>query len=401
MKVIAALTFAGVPCSKAFTAVSPIARPPIRVDGACLEMSRSDSNVDHGNDRPHNDRREFLAAMAATGVLFGASVPAQATTLDPKKKYYREAYFEESRDVFRSPALRAKLKLEREALARGEDVELIKETIAEQDKEKADAAYEAKQIASETAAKERETQVLQAEQAAEEEIRRLEVLASKPPEEPRVLVLGGTGTVGRAVRADLEQRGIFVLATSRDGRDGTIALDVTKSFGKVADDVAKLTKDNRISAVVSCIGGVNTGNDAQINGASAQAALGARNSRTVRNFVALGASPSLYVKTPENLEVYVKTKEFTQKVIENKFVDDDKSLKYSYTIINPGAIGKSKNYGSDPTVPLKTVVDAVTVGALGYYLDEQPEILNSIDAIKAKAKKIEKVNQSFVKQAKA
>lgn len=385
-KVIAGVLLSGVPRSHAFT-VSPIA---IQVRSmSALDMS---SNSNYNNDKSNkgdldssngiiDGRREFLAVIGGLSCSGLCALPAYAGTLDPKKKYYRESYFEESRDVFRSPELRAKLQAQREA----SDPKLIAKRAAE--------AIEAKRLEKERLAEEKRS----AAQAVEEEKKRLELLATQPPEQPRVLVLGGTGAVGSGVRKALQERGIFVLATSRDGRDNTIALDVTKSFGKVSDQVNKITKDNRISAVVSCIGGVNTENDAQINGATGQAALGARNSNSVRNFVALGPSPSLYTKTPKGLETYVKTKEFSQSTITNKFVDTDKTLKYSYTIINPGAIGKSKNYGTDPSVPLKTVVDAVTVGALAYYLDEQPEILNSIDEIKAKAQKIDKVNQSYTK----
>jgi len=350
---------------------------------SALEMS--DNNNNNGDLDSSNDsigrRREFLAMVGTLSCTGAGALPAYAGTLDPKKKYYREPYFEESRDMFRSPELRAKLQTQREAT----DPKLIAKRAAE--------AIETKRLEVIRFAEEKKL----AEKAAEEERQRLELLASQPPEEPRVLVLGGTGAVGSGVRKSLQERGIFVMATSRDGRDNTIALDVTKNFGKVSEQVNKITKDNRISAVVSCIGGVNTENDAQINGAAGQAAVGARNSNSVRNFVALGPSPSLYTKTPKGLETYVKTKEFSQSLITNKFVDDDKTLKYSYTIINPGAIGKSKNYGTDPSVPLKTVVDAVTVGALAYYLDEKPEILNSVDEIKAKAQKIDKVNQSYTK----
>merc|ERR1719162_1564268 len=52
----------------------------------------------------------------------------------------------------------------------------------------------------------------------EDERLRLEAEAKKPPEKPRLLVLGGTGLIGKQVRKDLKNIGFFVIATSRDGR---------------------------------------------------------------------------------------------------------------------------------------------------------------------------------------
>merc|ERR1719157_229230 len=54
-------------------------------------------------------------------------------------------------------------------------------------------------------------------QEEEDERLRLEAEAKKPPEKPRLLVLGGTGLIGKQVRKDLKNIGFFVIATSRDG----------------------------------------------------------------------------------------------------------------------------------------------------------------------------------------
>jgi len=239
-------------------------------------------------------------------------------------------------------------------------------------------------------AKEREEQErIAAEKAEEEKLARERV----PPELPRVLVLGGTGTVGKKVRSKLEDQGFFVVATSRDGRDKTVELDVTKCYGKIEKEIFDLAKENKCSAVVSLIGAVGSESDGLINGATGQAALAASNVPCVRNFVAIGPSPSITTKVPKGLESYVKAKQLSQEVVMNTFKPDPKKDGMGYTIINPGAIGKSKNYGSDPAVPLDAIVNAVVVGATGFYLGEASEVIESVDDINKKAAKISKLKE--------
>ena len=241
-------------------------------------------------------------------------------------------------------------------------------------------------------AKEREAKEEEARIEAEKKEEERLSLLRKPPDAPRVLVLGGTGTVGKEVRSKLEEQGIFVVATSRDGRGNTVELDVTKCYGKIEREVFELAQENRCSAVVSLIGGIGSDNDGLVNGATGQAALGASQVQSVRNFVSLGPSTSITTKVPKGLESYVKAKQLSQEIVMSTFKPDPTRDGLSYTIINPGAIGKSKNYGSDPSVPLETVVNAVIVGATGFYLGESSSaVLENIEEIKEKASKISKV----------
>ena len=164
-------------------------------------------------------------------------------------------------------------------------------------------------------------------------------------------------------------------------------------MGKFEKKVQQLAQENRCSAVVSLIGGVDSVNDGLINGATGQAALRASKAMTMRNFVAIGASSSITTNVPKGLEIYVKVKQLSQEIVMSLFKADSVKEGMSYTILNPGAIGKSKNYESDPSVPLETIVNAVIVGATGFYLGESSEILEKVDGIIKKASNIEKVKE--------
>jgi len=59
----------------------------------------------------------------------------------------------------------------------------------------------------------------------------------------KVLVLGGTGLVGSEVVRQLKSiPNVDIIATSTNGRDGTIALDVTRPGVDVAGEVERLAK---------------------------------------------------------------------------------------------------------------------------------------------------------------
>jgi hypothetical protein len=332
-----------------------------------------------GKESFDTDRRSFVSAALAFGGagLLSPLQPANAVYLDKDGNKV---------DRFGRPIPLAEELLARAKANEGKELKPQK---------KAAAAADPKLIAE---AKEKEEKAeqerLEAEKRRleEEEEKRL-ALERVPPEAPRVLVLGGSGTVGTAVRSKLEEQGFFVVATSRDGRGNTVELDVTKCYGKIEKEVFQLAKDNKCSAVVSLIGGVGLDNDGLINGATGQAALAASNVPCVRNFVTIGPSASIIEKVPKGLEAYVKSKQLSQEIVMNTFKEDPKKQGMSYTIINPGAIGKSKNYGSDPAVPLETVVNAVVVGATGYYVGESSAVLDNVDDIKSKASKISKVKE--------
>jgi hypothetical protein len=82
----------------------------------------------------------------------------------------------------------------------------------------------------------------------------------------KVLVLGGTGFVGSRVVKKLKDLGLDVITTSRDGRDGTVAFDVTSAGMNVEKEIQSLSKG--CAAVISCIGAIGTANDASINSAT-------------------------------------------------------------------------------------------------------------------------------------
>jgi len=340
------------------------------------------------------DRRSFISAASLIVGSAGLLSPLQPANAAYYNKDGKKV------DVFGKPIpLYEGLSERSKARVDGKEIEVTAKEDSKDDSKlladtkavaKTDAKTEAKTEAKAEAAKEDQERI-EAEEQRLEEIRLSKERV--PPEVPRVLVLGGTGTVGKEVRSKLEEQGFFVVATSRDGRGNTVELDVTKCYGKVEKEVYKLAKENRCSAVVSLIGGVGSENDGLVNGATGQAALAASNVQCVRNFVAIGPSTSIIAKVPKGLESYVKAKMLSQEIVMNTFKPDPKREGMSYTIINPGAIGKSKNYGSDPSVPLETIVNAVVVGATGFYLGESSAVLDSIEDIKSKASKISKVKE--------
>jgi len=272
------------------------------------------------------------------------------------------------RDMFRKPAMREKLQKERE---------------------ERDPKYV------ELKAKRVEEERLLAEAEAEKEKQRIITKANAPPDAPRILVLGGTGYIGKEVRKKLERGGIFVVATSRNGRDGTVALDINEaSFGKVESQVRELIKENKCSAVISCIGAIGTDADLVINGAAGQAALGAIQQPSVRNFVALGVSPDTKAAIPKGFEDYVKAKSFSCGIVISEFGGKENGV--SYTLINPGKVEKSKtNYGGGASVPLDTIVDAILVGATAFYTGEESAVLDTPEQIKAQAAKFTKVKETL------
>merc|ERR1719232_2486047 len=115
------------------------------------------------------------------------------------------------------------------------------------------------------------------------------------------------------------------------------------------------------------------------------------------------------VRPSKEVEDYVIAKTFSEQVIKTQFggggdnndnngASNNNNDGYSYTIVNPGAIGKSKNYGKDPSVPIDIVVDAVLVGATSYYLGgEKSSVLDTIDQIKDEAAKLENLSSSYRK----
>ena len=160
----------------------------------------------------------------------------------------------------------------------------------------------------------------------------------------KILVLGGTGLVGSEVCRQLRSQGIDVVATSRDGRDGTVALDVTKSGINIATEVERLSKG--CSAVISTIGAIGTSNDGVINAASGMAAAGAK-AAGVQHFVYIGVAPEVreFAKGIDFLQDYMAGKAFSEESIQSYFGN---SKDVSYTLIEPTFIYGGDKFGVNP-----------------------------------------------------
>jgi hypothetical protein len=163
---------------------------------------------------------------------------------------------------------------------------------------------------------------------------------------PKILLLGGTGLVGSQIRQLLQEQGIPVIATSRNGRDGTVALDVTTRPNDVAKQVQDLAQG--CTAVISTIGVVGTPDDSLVNAANALAAAGAKAAGVTR-FVYITVSPQVndLGKKIDFLQAYLQGKTFAREAVMHYYGDDDDSNTtttklLSYTLIEPTFI-----YGGD------------------------------------------------------
>ena len=138
------------------------------------------------------------------------------------------------------------------------------------------------------------------------------------PVTKKVLVLGGTGFVGSRVVDLLRGSGVEVVATSRDGRDGTVALDILTT-ADLSDRVKTLSSG--CQAVVACWGAFGTPDDGRINAASGLAAVGAK-AAGVDRFVTLGVAPEVEQAISglvSQLQPYLDGKAFSKKTISSTF----------------------------------------------------------------------------------
>lgn len=142
--------------------------------------------------------------------------------------------------------------------------------------------------------------------------------AAPVPVKEKVLVLGGSGFVGSRVVSNLQSQGIEVIATSTNGRDGTVAFDVTKSGIEVAKEIESLSKGCK--AVISCIGSIGAKDDYTINAATGLAAKGAKASG-VERFVYIAVAPEVkeFAEGIDFLKDYIKGKTFSQDAVESSF----------------------------------------------------------------------------------
>jgi len=178
--------------------------------------------------------------------------------------------------------------------------------------------------------------------------------SSRPP---KVLVLGGTGLVGSEIVRQLRAKNVDVIATSRDGRQGTQKLDVTTPGIDVAKEVEKLSQG--CQSVISTIGAIpyttsltdtEAANIQSINAASGLAAVGAK-AAGVKHFVFISNAPEVKALMTENpallnfLQPYAKGKALSEAFIQMSF-GQGKGL--SYTLVKPTFIFGGEKFGLTP-----------------------------------------------------
>ena len=157
----------------------------------------------------------------------------------------------------------------------------------------------------------------------------------------KVLVLGGTGMVGSEVVKVLQAKGVEVIATSTNGRDGTVAVDFTeKDLGAKIESLAK-----GCTAVISCVGVIGTDSDAQINSGSGIAASAAK-SAGCKHFAYISVAPEVreFGKGFDFLDNYMEGKAYSEGSIVSAFGAEGSS----YTLIEPTFIYGGDKFGLKP-----------------------------------------------------
>jgi hypothetical protein len=226
-------------------------------------------------------------------------------------------------------------------------------------------------------------------------------------ESTKILVLGGTGFVGSQVMSTLRDMGIETIATSRDGRDGTIALDLTSE--NVQDQIQKLSQG--CAAVISCVGAIGTADDKAVNSGTGLAASAAK-AAGVSRFVYITVAPEVkeFARDIDFLKGYMEGKSFSREtvlaafdgkatLIEPTFIYGGGSFELNpprvasfygqfiegllssspirtvERVLSPGII----KIALEPPVPVEAVAQAAVAGALG----KTDSILDSYDKIKS------------------
>ena len=222
----------------------------------------------------------------------------------------------------------------------------------------------------------------------------------------KILVLGGTGFVGSLVVQVLSDMGIDTIATSRNGRDGTVPLDFTKEG--VAQKVQRLASG--CTAVISCVGVIGTKNDDVVNAGTGIAAQAAK-AAGVKRFVYITVAPEVkeFARDIDFLQDYMAGKTFSRDAVMEAYQDQAVLIEPTFIYgggsfeLNPPRVAKI--YGKfiegilssspirnvervlspgffkialEPPVPVEDVANAAVAGALG----ETLPILDSYDKIK-------------------
>jgi hypothetical protein len=137
----------------------------------------------------------------------------------------------------------------------------------------------------------------------------------------------------------LKSLGVDVVATSRDGRDGTVALDVSKPGLDVTKAVEELAKG--CTAVISTIGCIGTDQDLKVNSATGLAAMGAK-AAGVTQFVYISVAPEVkeFAKNIDFLKPYMQGKTFSEEAVASSF--------YKSTVIEPTFIYGGDSFNVNP-----------------------------------------------------
>jgi hypothetical protein len=200
--------------------------------------------------------------------------------------------------------------------------------------------------------------------------------------------------------------GIETIATTRDGRDGTVALDFLQ------DDVSQKVERLAIgcSAVISCVGAIGTKHDKAVNAGTGLAAQGAKRAG-VERFVYITVAPEVkeFARDVEFLQEYMSGKTSSREVVLEEFngkavlieptfvygggsfelnpprvasfygqfiegILSSNPIRNVERVLSPGFV----KIALEPPVPVEDVAKAAVAGALG----ETQAILDSYDKIK-------------------
>mmetsp|Transcript_26615 Transcript_26615/g.56239 ORF Transcript_26615/g.56239 Transcript_26615/m.56239 type:complete len:483 (+) Transcript_26615:37-1485(+) len=179
-----------------------------------------------------------------------------------------------------------------------------------------------------------------------------------------ILVIGGTGFVGRHIVGLLDRRNIPYIATSTQGQDGTIALDLTNE--DAAEKLSSICQKNGVSAIVSTAGSIFTENDYEINSASgrtAAAAFGSSPGETeaLPKYIFIGNTPRVrnVCGIISSLKEYGRGKQESEQLIEETFAQKS-------CIIKPTFIYGGNDFGLKPP-RLPTGLGAIVEAILGLY----------------------------------
>ena len=182
----------------------------------------------------------------------------------------------------------------------------------------------------------------------------------------KVLVLGGTGFVGRHVVDTLKRKSIPYIATSTTGRDDTISLDLTNT-DSASQQLLDICERNDISAIVSTVGSIFTKRDYEINSASGKIAAAAfgntenNNYTSLPKFIFIGNSPRVrnVCNMITSFNEYARGKEESEKSIERIFGQNA-------CIIKPTFIYGGQEFGINPP-RLPTGIGEILEALLGLY----------------------------------